>query len=838
MTLRRRPRPIAVFALAASGLATLAAAAAPTPPPPSPPPYETLFYTHDGLRLEAYLYRPAGPGPFPLVVYNHGSNPGKERIEWAAPFIGRLLTAAGYAVLVPERRGYGQSEGATFTEEIGDDRGPRYVARLQLETGDVLAAVDHVLAAPGSRLDPRRVAIMGWSFGGIVTTFAAGTPGPARFAAAVVQAPGALSWPRSPALQPALREAARRIRIPIQCLVAENDATVESTRAVCEEAHAAAGDLKVYPPFTPTPPRPDAQGHAIFSPQGLALWKDDVLAFLARHLGTASADLVVLNAKVLTVDREFRVAQAVAIRDGLFARIGTSEDARALAGPATRVIDAGGHTVIPGLIDSHVHALGVAEAETRGGFRDLRSIDEILGWVREKAAATPAGQWLWTPRVFPTRLAEKRLPTRAELDTVAPGIPVVVDAAYAFVLDTAALEAAGIGPGTAAPPGGSIVKDAEGRPTGLLRNVGAMLDRYQPPRRPERLLSALEDVHRRYNAAGITSVIERSADLAGYRAYEELRAQDRDHVRATVTLRVDSDGTVEGTESFLRALPLRFHDGDDRLRVGPLKIFADGGILAGTAYMREPYGPAAASLYGVADPGYRGLLTIPADRIRNVMRAGNRMGWQMCAHVTGDAGVDAVLDAFAAADADRSIRDRRFTLIHAYFPNPETARRAAALGVAVDTQPAWYYKDADALLPALGEARLRPFIGLQEWLRAGVKVVLNTDHMFGLDPDHSLNPYDPFLTMATAVTRRTEKGQVIGPEQAISREDALRMMTANAAWLSFEEDRKGSIEVGKLADLVVLSDDYLACPPERIKDIRAVTTVLGGKVVYEGAGAR
>src|SRR5262249_25486028 len=142
--------------------------------------------------------------------------------------------------------------------------------------------------------------------------------------------------------------------------------------------------------------------------------------------------------------------------------------------------------------------------------------------------------------------------------------------------------------------------------------------------------------------------------------------------------------------AFLRALPLRPGEGDDRLRVGALKIFADGGILAGTAYVREPYGPAAASLYGVTDPGYRGLLTVPPDRIRDIMRTGNRFGWQMCAPATGAAGGDAVLDAFEAAAADRPIRDRRFTLIHAYFPNPEAARRAAALGVAVDTQPAWY----------------------------------------------------------------------------------------------------------------------------------------------------
>ena len=546
-----------------------------------------------------------------------------------------------------------------------------------------------------------------------------------------------------------------------------------------------------------------------------------------------AADLVVLNGKVLPVDADFRLAEALAIRDGVFVLVGTNEQARALVGKTTRVIDAAGKTVVPGLIDTHVHALMVAESEARGAFRDLQTIAEMLGWLREKAAGVPQGQWVWSPRVFPTRLAERRLPTRAELDEAVPRHPVVVDAAYALVVNTAALQAAGIGPDTEAPPGGAIVKDAQGRPTGLLRNVGALLEKYQSAGRPERLLPALEDVHRRYNEVGITSVIERGADLAGYHAYEQLRAQGRQRVRATVTLRVASDGTVDGTEAFIRSLPFRFGDGDDRLRVGPLKIVADGGILAGTSSMREPYGERAASLYGIADPGYRGSLTLSPEKMRNIVRTGHRLGWQMCAHVTGDAGVDAVLDAFEAADADRPIRDRRFTLIHAYFPTPAVARRAAGLGVAVDTQPAWYYKDADALLPALGEPRLRPFIGLSVWLRAGVKVALNTDHMFGLDPDASLNPYDPFLTMYVAVTRRTQGGAVIGPEQAVSREDALRMMTVNAAYLSFEEHRKGSIEVGKLADLAILSDDFMACPADRIKDIRAVLTVLGGQVVYD-----
>jgi predicted amidohydrolase YtcJ len=328
-------------------------------------------------------------------------------------------------------------------------------------------------------------------------------------------------------------------------------------------------------------------------------------------------------------------------------------------------------------------------------------------------------------------------------------------------------------------------------------------------------------------------VIERGANVAGLRAYERLREQGRLRVRATVTLRVASDGSSEGTERFVRSLPVRFGEGDDLVRVGPLKLVADGGILIGTSFMREPYGLQARELYGVDDPAYRGFLTLTPEKINNIVRTGHRLGWQMCAHVTGDGGVDKVLDAVEAADADQSIRDRRFTLIHAYFANAEAARRAARLGVLVDTQPAWYYKDADALVTGLGEERLRPFIGLREWLNAGVKVALNTDHMFGLDPNASLNPFNPFLTMATAVTRKTQGGLVIGKEQAVSREDALRMMTVNAAYLSFDEKKKGSIEMGKLGDLAVLSDDFMACAPDRIKDIRVLATVRGGEVVHE-----
>ena len=267
--------------------------------------YDTLFYTSGGLRVEAYLYKPAGPGPFPLVVYNHGSRAGNERRELPMMYVARILVPKGYAVLVPERRGYGKSEGASFSEDIGEDRGPKFMARLQAEADDVLAAVEHVIEEPW--VDPTKVVVMGYSFGGITATLAASRSN--RFAAAIIQAPGALNWDRVPELRTVLVEAARGIRAPAMCAVAENDRTTESTRKICEaiSANRTHTELKVYPPFTPPGNGPTAAaGHALFGPQGVTVWAEDALDFIERNTkkgeampqtrtGTFDADLAFLQ---------------------------------------------------------------------------------------------------------------------------------------------------------------------------------------------------------------------------------------------------------------------------------------------------------------------------------------------------------------------------------------------------------------------------------------------------------------------------------------------------------------------------------------------------------------
>jgi len=254
----------------------------------TPPEHEAVFYPSGKLQIEAYVYRPEGPGPFPVVIYNHGSRAGRERTEMPFTYVGKMLAASGYLVLVPERRGYGKSEGTPFSEEIGDDRGPRYVARLQQEADDAIAAAEFAKTLQGA--DSSRITVMGWSFGGIVSVFAASRS--ALFRAVVDQAGGALSWDGSPQLQAALKEAAGKVSVPLLGMVAENDRTTESVKSVVAQAkkHGAAARLIVYPAFKPREnPGAIAPGHMIFSAQGVGLWESDVKDFLKLEMAVSPA---------------------------------------------------------------------------------------------------------------------------------------------------------------------------------------------------------------------------------------------------------------------------------------------------------------------------------------------------------------------------------------------------------------------------------------------------------------------------------------------------------------------------------------------------------------------
>jgi predicted amidohydrolase YtcJ len=561
----------------------------------------------------------------------------------------------------------------------------------------------------------------------------------------------------------------------------------------------------------------------------------------------APVDLVVVNAKVLTVDAKNTQTEAVAIRGNTFAAVGTTAAIRKMAGPQTRVIDAGGRTVVPGFIESHVHATGAARAEVSQVFVQLHSIQEIKDWVRARAREAGPGGWVRLPRVDVTRIKEGRLPNKGDLDEAAPANPAVYTWQYANrsiqILNDAAIKVAKIGKATVAPKGCTLHFTPTGEFTGKMENCQPLLSIPERQVTEAEYLDSLAALMKRYNEVGITSITERSSNADGFRDYQQLKAQGRLPLRVRVTIRIGTgDNSEAAIERIISGLGVKYNEGDDWVRVGPLKIGIDGGALYGTSVMREPYPPTSHELYGITDPKYSGEFGrgqgLTADGVRNYVRVGNRLGWQLSSHVTGDRGVDIVLDAIEAANKEQSMLDKRYNLIHAYFASAGTAKRAASLGAVVDTQPMWFYKDGDALIEALGPKYMNTFIGVRTWKDNGVTVALNADHMQGFDPVGALNPYHPLLAMQATITRRTQYGQVIGPAERISRLDALRMTTINAAFIGFEEKKKGSIEVGKLADLAILTADFLTVPDDQIMNIKSYMTIVDGRVVYEPQPAR
>ncbi len=554
----------------------------------------------------------------------------------------------------------------------------------------------------------------------------------------------------------------------------------------------------------------------------------------ARSASAAdAAETVLLGGKILTVDARNSVREALAVGNGRIVAVGSDREIKKHIGAGTKVIRLDGKMVIPGVIETHCHAIGVARGTLDQPFVELHSIPEIQAWIRRRATEVPPGQWLRVPRTDITRLKERRHPTPAELDAACTTHPVILNAARKNVLNTLGFKMAGVTKETESVPGGRIIRDAAGNPR-MIAGGDSYLRKLRPQRQytDEETKAALVRVLRRYNEVGITSIFERATNLGGYRTFNALKDHGRLTVRATLTFRQQFRAGSQ-VEPFTKDLGLKTGDGDDWVRVGPLKITVDGGIHWGSTRLREPYGEKRIRFYVLEDPEYRGDLRYPVELMRDIFSEGHRLGWQMSCHVTGDGGVDRVLDAWEAVSRKTPVRDARFTLIHAYFPVADAVERAKRLGVCVDTQPYLYYRDSDAIAEVYGPSWAERLIGVGDWVRGGVPVAINSDHMSGLDPDHALNSFNPFLMLYIAVSRKNENGRVYGSRQKLSREVALRCVTQTAAHLSFDENKKGSLETGKFADLAVLDRDYLTCPEEEIRRIKVQMTMVDGRIVYK-----
>lgn len=548
-------------------------------------------------------------------------------------------------------------------------------------------------------------------------------------------------------------------------------------------------------------------------------------------------ELILHHGKVVTVDSRFSIQEAIAIRGGRIVQVGANAEVLARKGPRTEVVDLGGQTVLPGLIDCHAHPLSSSLVEFDHAIPEMDSVQEVLDYFAARAKVAPEGQWIVLRQVFITRLREQRYPTRAELDAVAPRHAVVFATGPDAMLNTAALKRNGIDRNFTVPAGpGLVEKDPKtGEPTGLLRTFERFVKVPVVGRQPtmEEQQRCLAELFRDYNAVGLTAVGERDAYPEQIPVYQALRESGRATVRMALSQHLDSEGELRSIQENVRRIaehPL-CKNHDPMLRIIGIKTYLDGGMLTGSAYMRQPWGVSA--MYGITDPDYRGVRFIAPDRLRDMVRAVAAAGLQFTAHSVGDGAVHELLDAYEEVGKELPLRATRPCVSHANFMSREAVEQAARLGVLLDIQPAWLYLDTRTLVKQFGYERLRYFQPLRSIFEAGAVAGGGSDHMQKVGGLRSNNPYNPFLGMVTAVTRRARwyEGQ-LHPEEAISREQAIRFYTINSARVIFLDDVAGSLEAGKLADMVVIDRNLLTCPEDQILGTRVLRTYLGGKLVY------
>lgn len=535
-------------------------------------------------------------------------------------------------------------------------------------------------------------------------------------------------------------------------------------------------------------------------------------------------DLILHGGRILTVDASFSIAEAAAVAGGRFVAVGRSAAIRRLAGPSTRVVDLAGRTVVPGLMDNHLHSAG------GGPGVDLsraRSIDDVLRAVASRVATTgPGGIVISNSDWHEAQLEEQRLPLRDDLDTVSPAHPVVlVRGGHEYIVNSAALARWKIDERTPEPEGGRISRYPNRRLNGeLVDRAKTLIALPRPPARTidQRIEDRIAE-YQKLHAAGLTTVRHPGVSIDEYRLLQEMQR------RGVLTLRVHAllrpfdgalstlDGNADAALSTLDASGIRMGDGDEWLRVSGIKLAVDGGFEGGL--MRDLYEKPFDE-----DGTFRGLQTVDRERFIRVVRALNTRGWRVATHAVGDAAIDLVLDAYQAADGDRSIAGRRWTIEHAFIGRPDQLPRLRKLEVAITAQNHLFLA-GPSLVKYWGRSRAHLTTPVRTYLDAGLLVSSGTDA--------PVVPYPPLWTIYHFVTRETLTGGVMGVDERVTRQEALKLATINNARLMFDDAIKGSIEPGKLADFVVLSEDILTAPETQIRDARVMMTAVGGKVVYE-----
>lgn len=540
----------------------------------------------------------------------------------------------------------------------------------------------------------------------------------------------------------------------------------------------------------------------------------------AARAQSAAADLVLYNGKIAIADDAFSIYQAVVVNDGKVAAVGGNDLVTAYR--ATRVIDLKGRTVIPGFNDTHIHLSG--QARRHVNLAGTKSMAELKQKIAAKAKELGPGEWVTGSAWSEDELQERRRPLRTDLDEAAPQNPVIISRAggHSAVANSLALKLAGVTRDTPNPEGGVIERDEQGELNGVIRERQGIVSRLVPQATREELRGSLVQNVRNLLSLGITSFTLAGTSPDGYKEWEEIyRAHGEELPRATVQIRwavpEGRGGTAVawGGAERMRAFGRKTGDGDQRLKVGAVKISVDGGFTGPAAYTLLPY---------KAQPDYRGYLNFTEQQLYEIAKTSHDLGWQMGLHAIGDGAIKMTVDVFERVLRESPRTDHRHYLTHFTVPPPEaTLKQMAANHILIAQQPNFTYTLEGRYADNLDGYRLEHNNPVRTPMNHGIFMAFGSDVL----------PIGPMVGLYAAVTRKGMSGKVWGADEAVTMPEAIRAYTRNAAYLTFDEQLKGTLEVGKLADMIVLAEDLLTINPSRILGVRVDMTIVGGKVVYE-----
>ncbi len=530
-----------------------------------------------------------------------------------------------------------------------------------------------------------------------------------------------------------------------------------------------------------------------------------------------AADLIIRDARVWTVNPAQPQAEAVAVLNGRITAVGSDAAVLLWRGPNTRVVDANGHRLLPGFNDAHVHFADGGAALTAVQLNDATSLKEFVKRIADYAAHAPKGEWIRSGNWDETKWTPAALPTRQDIDAVSPNNPVSLDRydGHMIIVNSKVLALAGITAKTVDPPGGVIVRDSMGFPTGALKDAAIeLVDHVTPVPTPAQRRRIIENALHEAASHGVTSVQDMTLDYGDLAVYSQLLREGKLTVRfygAPIIVRVEDQAKLGIGHAF----------GSDSLRIGALKMFADGSLGSRTAYFFEPYSD---------EPANRGLLfkdMLPLSRTRQRLQLADASELQVCTHAIGDAAISTTLDLYQEIEKQNGPRDRRWRIEHAQHMAARDFERFAQLHVIASVQPYQAIDDGRWAEARIGHDRASRTYAFRTFIDHGVRLAFGTDW--------PIAPLDPLLTLYAATTRATLDGknnQGWFPEQKVSIQEAIAAYTLGSAYAEFQEHEKGSIEPGKLADLVLLSQDVLTIAPAAIRDTHVLKTWVGGVAVY------